>query len=218
MSEMENSSYYSYKSAPSDVSLPQQRWSGQHRATAIALRHFEDSVAGLVKWCSRAGGEFGERLEAPPQNAVCDSARSGDPTPLPPYPCSLLRICFLDNHHHHEKSSESRSSLLPSPPPRRRDPPSDICDSISSRRLRSSSCWPRCYRDSRHPGSAIDDVRGRICGRGLPNGPAKCRASRRVRVRARKHLTPPFLSKAFRSLTPSIAMKDCRPIFRCCRT
>jgi hypothetical protein len=54
LSEMENSSYH--KSAPSDVSLPQQRWPGQHRAIAIALRHCEDSVAGLVKWCSRAGG------------------------------------------------------------------------------------------------------------------------------------------------------------------
>ena len=55
LSEMENSSYH--KSAPSDVSLPQQRWPGQHRAIAIALRHYcEDSVAGLVKRCSRAGG------------------------------------------------------------------------------------------------------------------------------------------------------------------
>jgi hypothetical protein len=52
--EMENSSYH--KSAPSDVSLPQQRWPGQHRAIAIALRHCEDSVAGLVKRCSRTGG------------------------------------------------------------------------------------------------------------------------------------------------------------------
>lgn len=41
-----------------------------------------------------------------------------------------------------------------------------------------SSPYPRA---SRHSGSAIEDIRRSICGRG-PNGPARCRASRRVRV------------------------------------
>jgi hypothetical protein len=64
-------------------------------------------------------------------------------------------------------------------------PSSDTCHQIPSRRPRATSCRPQCYRDSRHPGSAIEDVRRRICGRGLSNGPAKRRASRRVRVCAR---------------------------------
>lgn len=53
-----------------------------------------------------------------------------------------------------------------------------LCDWTSQ--IRSSSSDPGCYRESRHPGSAIEYVRRRICGRGRPNGPAKCRAGRRV--------------------------------------
>lgn len=132
-----------------------------------------------------------------------------------------FQIGFPDNHHHHSRAPKSQVSLQPTCSLRHHAAvtiPVDTCDRISSRRPPSSSCWPQCSRDSRHPGSAIDDVRGRICGRGLPNGPAKCRASRRVRVCAPRPALPHFRLSRQIANSASIAMKDCHRIFRCCRT